>query len=114
MHTLQGKTCKCSYSKDRKYFISDKLPSNVKFSFEIFNLIVSNIKNNGGRMLKGNGRNSKLGEGKCTYDTLAGVIGRDYFGKQTGESILDPLFVLAAVLDWAGICNNERGYLSLK
>ena len=114
VYTLQGKPCKCRYSNDGKYFISDKLPSNVNFSFDIFDLIVSTLKTNGGKMLKGNGRNSKLGKGKCTYDTLVGVIGRDYFGKQTGESVLDPLFVLAAVLEWAGICNNERGYLSLK
>lgn len=25
----------------------------------------------------------------------------------------DPVFVLAAVLDWAGIAHNERGYLTL-
>ena len=28
-------------------------------------------------------------------------------------SVFDPVFVLAAILDWAGIVRNERGYLEL-
>ena len=33
--------------------------------------------------------------------------------KEHGESVFDPVFVLAAVLDWADIANNERGEIVL-
>lgn len=42
-----------------------------------------------------------------------GAIAVKYFRKQYGESTYDPVFVLAAVLDWAGIATNQRGYLTL-
>ena len=59
------------------------------------------------------GRNARLGERGCELDTVVGTIGTRYAGAQPGESVLDPVFVLAAVLEWAGICRNERGWLSL-
>lgn len=36
-----------------------------------------------------------------------------YFGKKPGESCFDPAFVLAAVLEWAGIAKNGWGYIQL-
>lgn len=33
--------------------------------------------------------------------------------KKTGTSVFDPVFALAAILEWAGIANNERGELVL-
>ena len=51
----------------------------------------------------------------CTNreDTVVGYIGAHYFGASYGTYVFDPVFVLAAVLEWAGIAHNERGYLSL-
>ena len=42
-----------------------------------------------------------------------GAIALNYAGKKLGDSVFDPVFVLAAVLEWAGIANNERGELVL-
>ena len=39
---------------------------------------------------------------------LANTISKPLLG-----NMFDPVFVLAAVLDWAGIAHNERGYLTL-
>ena len=36
-----------------------------------------------------------------------------YFKAPVGKYVFDPVFVLASVLDWAGIARNERGYLTL-
>ena len=46
-------------------------------------------------------------------DTVVGAIGKNYFGATEGKYVFDPVFVLASVLDWAGIAHNERGYLRL-
>ena len=66
----------------------------------------------GGRAKKGNGRH-KLGDPDCNETTVVGFIGYNYFHYETGKSVPDPVFMLAAVLEWAGIASNERGELVL-
>ena len=44
---------------------------------------------------------------------MVGYIAKYYAKKEYGESVFDPVFVLAAVLDWADIANNERGEIVL-
>jgi hypothetical protein len=61
---------------------------------------------------KGNARNHKLGEPKCDMNTAIGILGYKYYQKRTGESIFEPMHVIAAVLDWADIAKNERGYIT--
>ena len=34
-------------------------------------------------------------------------------GRTIGESVFDPVFVMAAILEWAGIAKNGRGELIL-
>ena len=68
---------------------------------------------NGGRARKGNGRNYRLGHPECNENTVVGAIALNYAGKKLGDSVFDPVFVIAAVLEWAGIANNERGELVL-
>ena len=36
-----------------------------------------------------------------------------YRGYELGASVYDPVFVMAAVLEWAGIAENGRGELIL-
>ena len=76
-------------------------------------MIVNLLVSLGGRARKGNGRNFKLGEPDCDETTVVGAIGYNYAHKKTGASVFDPVFVLAAVLEWAGIASNERGELIL-
>ncbi len=45
--------------------------------------------------------------------TVVGIIAYKYAGKKTGQSVFDPVFVLSAVLEWAGVVKNERGMLIL-
>ena len=40
-------------------------------------------------------------------------LAKEYAGKKEGMSVFDPVFVLSAILDWAGIAHNKRGYLEL-
>ena len=41
------------------------------------------------------------------------ILRKEYAGKKEGMSVFDPVFVLSAILDWAGTAHNERGYLEL-
>ena len=58
-------------------------------------------------------RRSRRPYGDCTEDTIVGCIAKDK-GIAEGAYAYDPVFVLSAILDWAGIAHNERGYLEQK
>lgn len=49
----------------------------------------------------------------CDESTVVGAVAKNYAGKKVGDSVFDPVFVLAAVLEWAGIVHNRRGELVL-
>lgn len=117
---LDGKMCKVWASSDGKTFTSDKLPSGYDhhtfYEYRVFDIIVKLMRDSpNGRARKGNahGKEDKVGFGKCTADTVIGTIAIKYSGKSMGESTYDPVFVLAAILDWAGIAHNRRGYIEL-
>ena len=99
----------------RDYFVSDKLPyQNVDFS--IFDIVVDFLKKQPhGRGVKGGARDSKskVGYGKCSEGTIMYEIATKYYGKELGDNSYDPIFVIAAILDWAGIARNTRGYVEL-
>jgi hypothetical protein len=114
---LDGKPCRIVFADDENSFISDKLVDyKLKYNFSVFDYIVELLKNSpNNKAPKGNahGREDKVGFGKCTEDTVVGTIAIRYFGKKAGESTYDPVFVMAAMLEWAGIAHNLRGYIQL-
>ena len=112
VHTARGLPCEIVASADGKSFISKKLPVKPPYEYKVFDAIVDLLIANGGRARKGNGRNYKLGHTECDENTVVGAVAI-YTGKKPGESVYDPVFVLAAVLEWAGIASNERGELVL-
>ena len=112
VHTARGLPCEIIAAPDGKSFVSKKLPVKPPYEYKVFDAIVDLLIANGGRARKGNGRNYKLGHPECDENTVVGIVAI-YDGKKLGESVYDPVFVLAAVLEWAGIASNERGELVL-
>ena len=114
---LDGKPCKIIASSDGKSFTSDKLNDyKLVLEYRVFDDVVELLKHsNQFRAPKGNGhgKEDKVGYGKCTEDTIVGTIATKYFRKEKGASTYDPTFVIAAVLEWAGIAINQRGFVSL-
>ena len=113
VHTARGLPCEIWADADGKSFVSNKLPIKPNYEYRVFDVIVELLLANGGRARKGNGRNYKLGEPECDETTVVGAIAKYYAGKKYGDSVFDPVFVFAAVLEWAGIAHNERGELVL-
>lgn len=112
VHTARGLPCEIYADSDGTSFISKKLPIKPNYEYQIFDVIVDLLLANGGRARKGNGRNCKLGQPNCDETTVVGAVAISR-GFRPGESVFDPVFVLAAVLEWAGIAHNERGELVL-
>ena len=110
--TLEGKCHEIIALEDGETFFCEALPL-FQPTYNVFDIITDLLIANGGKALKGNARNYKIGEEKCDESTVAGMIGISYFKKSYGESAFDPVFILAAVLEWAGIAYNKRGFLEL-
>ena len=113
VRTARGLPCEIVASPDGRSFTSDKLPIKPPYQYEVFDIIVDLLLENHGRARKGNGRSYRLGAPDCDESTVVGAIAYRYAGKKTGDSVFDPVFVLAAVLEWAEIAHNERGELVL-
>ena len=113
VHTARGLPCEIIAHSDGKSFITKKLPVKPAYEYKVFDVVVDVLLANGGRVRKGNGRNYRLGHPECNENTVVGAIALNYAGKKLGDSVFDPVFVLAAVLEWAGIASNERGELVL-
>ena len=109
IHLQRGGMCEISISPDGKFLC----PKLIPYDFEVFDAVVKLLLNSPGkRAKKGNARAAKLGEPGCEESTAAGAI-LVFMKKKPGESGFDPIFVLAAVLEWADIAHNERGELVL-
>ena len=113
VYSARGLPCEIWADADGKSFVSNKLPIKPNYEYRVFDVIVELLLANGGRARKGNGRNYKLGEPECDETTVVGAIAKNYAGKKNGDSVFDPVFVFAAILEWAGIAHNERGELVL-
>jgi len=112
VYTIQGLPCEIYAEKDGVSFSSDKLPVMPPYDFAVFDAIIDLLLRKGGHAKKGNGRNHKLGEPGCEEDTVVGAVAK-HRGRCIGDSVYDPVFVLAAVLEWAGIACNSRGEVVL-
>ena len=112
---LQGKVFSIKITRDNRAFETQKLPG-VNYGFDVFDVIVDLLREQNGKAAKGHGRgkNNKLGQPGCELDTVVGAIAHRYAGRKLGESVFDPVFALAAILEWAEVCYNERGVLILR
>ncbi|MBQ1209042.1 MAG: hypothetical protein IIX64_01050 [Bacteroidales bacterium] len=113
VQSLTGKPYEIRHCSDGKSFLCDQLPIKPPYTYAVFDVIVDLLERQGGKADKGAGRNAKLGQPRCEETTVVGAIAKYYAGKRDGESVFDPVFAMAAILEWADIAHNERGYLEL-
>ncbi|MBP3922641.1 MAG: DUF2089 family protein [Ruminiclostridium sp.] len=110
--SLTGKTYELCALQDDKFYCAE-LESSPRYNYKVFDEIVEGAKTMPDYKLpKGDGRGKKFGELGCDENTVVGRIAM-YAGKILGESVDDPVSVFAAILDWAGIAENKRGYIQL-
>lgn len=112
---LQGDSCDIWFDANGKGLVSPKIPPANQLIWEAFDAAVEVVIQNGGKVKKGNARSgAKLGSDGLPLKSFEGFIAHKVHGVQEGETAFGPGFVIAAALDWADICNNERGRLSIK
>jgi len=102
---------KAELSKDGIYV--DNLGVQPFLPLAVFIETVELLHKMGGRALKGNAMNYKLGSKGLPFDSAEGHIAHSIYGKKAGESVFRRITPIAYILIWAGICCNDSGYLVL-
>lgn len=112
---FNGDPCEISYRWDGKGLLSPKIPLENQLIWEVFDAALEVVINNGGQAVKGKAQTgSTLGSMGLPLNSVEGYIAHKVFGVQLGETAVGSGFVIYAILDWAGICKNENGYIKLK
>ncbi|MHB8963875.1 MAG: hypothetical protein ACYC5K_12070 [Saccharofermentanales bacterium] len=111
---LRGDLCDIGFDTSGKGLISPKIPPAHQLIWEAFEAAVEVVIKNGGKAYKGNAQSgAKLGSEKLPIDSVEGYIAYKVHGAKIGNTAFGPGFVIFAVLDWAGICRNELGRISM-
>lgn len=112
---FSGEECDIRYCENGNGLASSKIPPANQLIWSAFDAAVEIVLKNGGKAKKGNAQSgAKLGTDKLTLDSVEGYIAHKVHGVHPGETAFGPGFVICAVLDWAEICSNERGWLVIK
>lgn len=107
-----GDCCEITYDNDGAGLSSPKIPLKDQLTWEVFDAAVFIVRKNGGKAMKGQAQSgAKLGNDKLPLNSVEGYIAYKVHGKKEGQTAFGPGFVICAVLEWAGICRNQRGYL---
>ena len=110
-----GDLCEVGFDPNGKGLVSPKIPVPNHLIWEVFEAAVEVVLQNGGKVMKGKARSgAKLGSDDLPLDSLEGYIAHKVHGVEVGKTAFGPGFVVAAILDWAEVCNNERGFITIK
>lgn len=90
-------------------------------TWQIFEAIVAKAKELGGIMFRGDvasQNGARIGSEELPLDTIDSFISLKFYGSNIGDTTLRRSTYYAAILAWAGICNNMRskgqgGYIML-
>jgi hypothetical protein len=111
----RGDLCEIRFDPNGRGLMTPKIPIPDQLTWDVFDAAVEVVIKNGGKVIKGKAQTgARLGSDDLPIDSLEGYIAYKAHGKKVGETAYGPGFVVAAILDWADICSNERGYISIK
>jgi len=91
----------------------DNLANLPFLPWSVFVEAVALLEREGGRARKGDAMKSKLSDPNLPLNSIEGHIGHLIYGKQPGETLFRRITPIACILIWAGICQDERGYITL-
>ena len=89
--------------------------------WEVFDAIMEKAEELGGKMYRGDAgaqKGAKIGSAELPKDSIDGFIALKFYGGEIGKATTRRSTYYAAILDWAGLCENCRsdgsgGYIKL-
>jgi hypothetical protein len=80
----------------------------------VFEETMALIQKGNGKAVKGDAMNGKLGDSKLPIDSIEGLLAYKIYNKKLGDSVFRRITPIGCILEWAGVCDNERGELILR
>lgn len=91
------------------------LSSSPYLPLEVFDAVISLLASSPNQTArKGDAMKCRLGDEGLETDTVEGHVAQVVYGTKLGSSVFRRITPIARILEWAGICENGRGYLRLK
>lgn len=92
----------------------DNLGTEPLLPWVVFAEAINLLNQKGGKAERGNAINGRLGDELLPLDSIEGHIAQAVYGKKSGDSIFRRISPIAAILVWAGLCENAPGELKLR
>jgi hypothetical protein len=92
----------------------DNLGTQPFLPWKVFEETVDLLVRKGGRAQRGDAMNSRLADEGLPLNSVEGYIAQEVYGKKPGDSIFRRISPIAAILVWAGICDEEPGELIIR
>ncbi|MEH6953831.1 hypothetical protein [Neobacillus drentensis] len=89
------------------------LASQPFLPWSVFEETIMLLNEKSGCAIKGDAMSNKLGETGLPIDSVEGRIAFKVYGKQLGQTVFRRITPIACILEWAGICMNQRGKVVL-
>lgn len=86
--------------------IVDNLGNLPFLPWVVFDEAVCVIVRNGGRALRGDAMQSRLGSPRLPLDSVEGHVARSVYGKRRGDAVFRRISPIAAILVWTGVCHS--------
>ena len=91
----------------------DNLGTQPFLHWSAFQEAVCVLIRKGGRALRGNAMNARLGDSDLPLDSVEGHVANVVYGKQIGEIVFRRITPIACILIWSKICRPEPKELVL-
>ena len=91
----------------------DNLGNQPFIHWSAFQEAVCVLIRNGGRALRGDAMNSRLGDSNLSLDSIEGHVAHVVYGKRIGESVFRRITPISCILIWSGLCKAEPNELLL-
>ena len=98
---------------DSEGILVDNLGNQPLLPWPVFQEAVCVMLRSGGKALRGDAMNSRLGEPGLPLDSIEGHIAQVVYGKHPGDAVFRRIMPIPCILIWAGICRAGRGTLEL-
>jgi hypothetical protein len=91
----------------------DNLGSQPLLPWIVFQEAIRILVFNGGRALRGDAMNNKLGEDGLPENSIEGHIAKVVYNKHVGDTVFRRITPIVCILIWAGVCTAEPSELVL-
>ena len=88
--------------------------ANKYMPLEVFVAVISLLKLSDEKTAnKGNAMNCRLGDRGLALRSVEGHVAHVIYGREPGIFVFKRITPISRILEWAGVCENGRGYLRL-